>query len=113
MSLASELCSLGKAITRLREDRTSGDKEGLGIDVRRVGIAATIFHLRCVAAQAVPTEEKDIALEGLVCQFDTVNQAVARLLTKDDKDTVGPVISEVRDCAHAVMIAARQTIEER
>jgi len=110
--LTPELRELGETLDRFRECRSACDEQGLGVDLRRVGIAASIFHLRCVAVKSYAPDLQAAAFDGASSQLDTLNRAVVRLQeASGTPDTIYSLAAEIAKKAERALASITPTIE--
>lgn len=102
--MTPELQQLGDAITRLKDSRSACDRQGLGVDIRRVGAAASIFHLRCTAVRSYRIDLQPIAWEGAAEQLSAVKNAVSQLISKQEiTPAIRGLISDIAELSERAL----------
>lgn len=110
-AVKAELKTLGDAISNLREVRTLCDPDGIGLDVRRVGAAASIFYLRCMILTSDSIGDKEAALKGISEQYLAVTSAVFRLMESQYAHRIAFAIDPIDRASHAAMLRARTLLQ--
>ena len=94
--MSPELRELGDTLSRLKEVRTTYDGLGIGMDIRRVGAAGSIFHLKCLAVKCHEVNYQESAFRGAQLQLNTLCRAIDRVQLHDETpDMVRLLVVEI------------------